>query len=167
LERIGDPQISPTRPKKAFIRPFFATVQLVMAGNDTEGLRYGVIETPEKYYLTWKEASKIQNPLDRAVSQLCRKDRLLEITHDFIVFNAGAKKTCRHNQYFGVRAAQDSVKRREGGIIWHTQGSGKRLTMVAIGFWMKSLSFSPTTRLSPPRNFKSGSSPYIRIEPQR
>src|SRR5262249_25938790 len=44
--------------KKIFIEHFFSTVQLVMAGNDTEGLRYGVIQTPEKYYLTWKEDSK-------------------------------------------------------------------------------------------------------------
>ena len=41
--------------KSIFIKPFFATMQLVMAGNDTEGLRYGTIETPEKYFLTWKE----------------------------------------------------------------------------------------------------------------
>jgi type I restriction enzyme, R subunit len=123
--------------KKDFIRPFFATVQLLMAGNDTEGLRYGVIESQEKYYLTWKEPSEIQNQLDRAVSQLCRKDRLLEIVHDFMVFDAGTKKTCRHNQYFGVRTAQDSVKRREGGIIWHTQGSGKSLTMVWLAKWIR------------------------------
>jgi len=123
--------------KKAFIRPFFATIQLVMAGNDTEGLRYGVIETPEKYYLTWKEASPVKNPLYRALEQLCRKDRLLEIVHDFIVFDAGVKKICRHNQYFGVRAAQEHVKRREGGIIWHTQGSGKSLTMVWLAKWIR------------------------------
>ena len=43
--------------KKEFIQPFFSTMQLVMAGNDTEGLRYGTVETKEKYYLTWKEAS--------------------------------------------------------------------------------------------------------------
>jgi len=122
--------------KRAFIRPFFATVQLVMAGNDTEGLRYGVIETREKYYLSWKEASPIEHPLDRALGQLCRKDRLLEIVHDFMVFDAGIKKTCRHNQYFGVRAAQGHVKRREGGIIWHTQGSGKSLTMVWLAKWI-------------------------------
>ena len=42
----------------------------------------------------------------------------------------GAKKICRHNQFFGVKAAQAHVKSREGGIIWHTQGSGKSLTMV-------------------------------------
>ena len=123
--------------KKDFIRPFFATVQLVMAGNDTEGLRYGVIETREKYYLNWKEDSPVTHPLDRGLHQLCRKDRLLEIIHDFIVFDAGIKKICRHNQYFGVRAAQESVKRREGGIIWHTQGSGKSLTMVWLAKWIR------------------------------
>jgi type I restriction enzyme R subunit len=123
--------------KRDFIRPFFATVQLVMAGNDTEGLRYGVIETPEKYYMSWKEPSEIENPLDRAVNQLCRKERLLEIIHDFMVFDAGTKKTCRHNQYFGVRLAQEAVKRRQGGIIWHTQGSGKSLTMVWLAKWIR------------------------------
>ncbi|MCZ6759118.1 MAG: type I restriction endonuclease subunit R [Gemmatimonadetes bacterium] len=123
--------------KKDFIRPFFATVQLIMAGNDTEGLRYGVIETPEKYYLTWKEPGVVENPLDRALGQLCRKERLLELVHDFIVFDAGIKKICRHNQYFGARAAQDHVKRREGGIVWHTQGSGKSLTMVWLAKWIR------------------------------
>ena len=123
--------------KKEFVRPFFATVQLVMAGNDTEGLRYGVIETTEKYYLAWKEPSEIENPLDRAVTQLCRKERLLEVIHDFMVFDAGTKKTCRHNQYFGVRAAQEHIRRREGGIIWHTQGSGKSLTMVWLAKWIR------------------------------
>ena len=56
--------------KKDFIRPFFSTVQFVMAGNDTEGLRYGAIETPEKYYLSWKEDSPIENLLDRHLIQL-------------------------------------------------------------------------------------------------
>ncbi len=126
--------------KKTFIRPFFATVQLVMAGNDTEGLRYGVIETPEKYYLTWKEAGEagsVANPLDRCLLQLCAKERLLEIVHDFIAFDAGVKKVCRHNQYFGVLAAQRRVLQREGGILWHTQGSGKSLTMVWLAKWLR------------------------------
>jgi type I restriction enzyme R subunit len=123
--------------KKGFIESFFATIQLVMAGNDTEGLRYGVIDTKEKYYLSWKEESPVENPLDRALGQMCRKDRLLELIHDFMVFDAGIKKACRHNQYFGVRAAHDHVKRREGGIIWHTQGSGKSLTMVWLAKWIR------------------------------
>jgi type I restriction enzyme R subunit len=127
--------------KKEFIRPFYDTVQLVMAGNDTEGLRYGVIETPEKYWLRWKEAEAHpvagENPLLRELGQLCSKERLLEIVHDFMVFDAGIKKTCRHNQYFGVRAAQARVQRREGGILWHTQGSGKSLIMVWLAKWIR------------------------------
>lgn len=123
--------------KKIFIQHFFTTMQIVMAGNDTEGLRYGTIETKEKYYLTWKEDGGVENPLDRSLLQLCEKSRFLELIHDFIVFDAGVKKTCRHNQYFGVRAAQDHVRRREGGIIWHTQGSGKSLTMVWLAKWIR------------------------------
>ena len=128
--------------KKEFIRPFFTTMQLVMAGNDTEGLRYGVIETPEKYYLTGRrdELPRLgDNPLDCAsCGQLCGKERLLEMIHDFIVFDAGIKKICRHNQYFGVRPRRSmSEAGREGGIIWHTQGSGKSLTMVWLAKWIR------------------------------
>ena len=123
--------------KKVFIEHFFSTMQLVMAGNDTEGLRYGTIQTQEKYYLTWKEESPVENPIDRHLTQVCNKARFLELIHDYIVFDAGTKKICRHNQYFGVRAAQDFVRRREGGIIWHTQGSGKSLTMVWLTKWIR------------------------------
>ncbi len=126
--------------KPVFIQPFFATVQLVMAGNDTEGLRYAVIETPEKYYLTWKEEggdNTSEHLLDRRLTQLCNKQRLLEVIHDFIVFDAGVKKVCRPNQYFGVKAAQGRLRQREGGIIWHSQGSGKSLTMVWLAKWIR------------------------------
>jgi type I restriction enzyme R subunit len=120
-----------------FIRPFFTTVQLVLAGNDVEGLRYGVIDTQEKYWLSWREDSDIAEPLDRALTQLCSKERLLEIVHDYMVFDAGIKKTCRHNQYFAVKAAQARIAKREGGIIWHTQGSGKSLIMVWLAKWLR------------------------------
>jgi len=123
--------------KKDFIRPFFTTVQLLFAGNDVEGLRYGVIETPEKYWLEWKEPSEVQETLDRGLLQMCSKERFLELVHDFIVFDAGTKKTARHNQYFGVKAAQARIAKREGGIIWHTQGSGKSLTMVWLAKWIE------------------------------
>lgn len=127
--------------KTMFIRPFFSTIQLLMAGNDTEGLRYGTTETREKYYLKWKEADEPSgipaSALDRDLIHLCRKDRLLELLHDYIVFDAGTKKTCRHNQYFGVKAAQDHIRTRQGGIIWHTQGSGKSLTMVWLAKWIR------------------------------
>src|SRR6266568_1663381 len=123
--------------KKMFIQPFFTTIQLIMAGNDTEGQRYGVIETPEKYYLTWKEESTIESLLDRHLTQLCDKKRFLEMINDFVVFDSGVKKICRHNQYFGVLKAQERVQKREGGIIWHTQGSGKSLTMVWLARWIR------------------------------
>ncbi len=125
--------------KKAFIRNFFTTIQLTMAGNDTEGLRYGTIETPEKHYYQWKEAAEnsAASKLDFQLGKMCEKYRLLEIIHDFIVFDQGVKKTCRHNQYFGVNAAQDNVYARKNGIIWHTQGSGKSLTMVWLAKWIR------------------------------
>ena len=107
---------------------FFSTVQLIMAGNESQGIRYSVIDTDEKYWLQWKETDAHPNAgnnlLHRDVSQLCNKERILELIHDFIVFDVDTKKICRHNQYFSVKAAQEKVKKREGGIIWNTQGSG-------------------------------------------
>ncbi|QZA82561.1 type I restriction endonuclease subunit R [Deefgea piscis] len=126
--------------RKEFIEPFFSTMQLVMAGSDTQGLRYGTIQTKEKYYLEWKEdcppAQQHFNRLDQHLLLLCDKTRFLELIHDFVVFDSGTKKFCRQNQYFGVRAAQRHIQRREGGIIWHTQGSGKSLTMVWLAKWI-------------------------------
>ena len=123
--------------KRIFIEPFFSTMQLVMAGNDTEGMRYGSIQTPEKYYLAWKEDGAALSLLDRQLTQMCGKTRFLELIHDFIAYDAGTKKLCRQNQYFGVKAAQEFLTRREGGIIWHTQGSGKSLTMVWLAKWLR------------------------------
>ena len=142
-----------------FIKHFFSTIQYVTAGNDTEGLRYSTIDTPEKYYLTWKEVSEIRNPndtyllkitkdlramsdnvdylLDKHIIQLFNKERFVELLHDFIVYDRGQKKLCRHNQFFGVKAVQGHIKRREGGIIWHTQGSGKSLIMVWLAKWIR------------------------------
>lgn len=124
--------------KKEFIRHFFSTIQFVFAGNDVEGLRYGVIDTPEKYWLEWKEEGlENWNRLDRALLQMLDKNRFLELIHDFIVFDQGVKKGPRHNQYFGIKAAQARIAKREGGIIWHTQGSGKSLTMVWLAKWIR------------------------------
>ncbi|HEX3240529.1 MAG TPA: type I restriction endonuclease subunit R [Solirubrobacterales bacterium] len=123
--------------KHEFIQAFFTTVQLVIAGNDVEGLRYSPIDTEEKYWLTWREPGEIDERLDGELAQLCSKERLLELIHDFMAFDAGVKKTCRHNQYFAVKAAQERVASREGGIVWHTQGSGKSLIMVWLAKWIR------------------------------
>jgi type I restriction enzyme R subunit len=133
--------------KKDFIRNFFTTMQLVMAGNDTQGLRYGTIETSETHYIEWKEqpsanqlpttTMQTETLLDEHTAQLCEKKRFLELLHDFIVFDAGIKKTSRHNQFFGIQAAKKHIKSKQGGIIWHTQGSGKSLTMVWLAKWTR------------------------------
>jgi len=153
--------------KHIFIKPFYTTIQLVMAGQDVDGLRYAAIDTSEKYYLKWKEVSKEFNPndtylleltkpireqaakadnqLDKQIIEMLGKERLMEILHDFVVFDRGQKKFCRPNQYFGLKAAQEHIRRKEGGIIWHTQGSGKSLTMVWLTKWIRE--YNPNARV--------------------
>lgn len=145
--------------KHLFIKPFYTTIQLVMAGQDVEGLRYAAIDTSEKYYLKWKEVNEEFNPndtylleltkpvreqaeqadnlLDKNIIEMLNKERLLEIMHDFVVYDRGQKKLCRPNQYFGLKAAQEYIRQKKGGIIWHTQGSGKSLTMVWLTKWIR------------------------------
>lgn len=124
--------------RKEFIEQFFTTIQFIFAGNDTEGLRYGTIGTGEKYFLKWKENEDdfSELELDKYLKLLCNKKRFLELIYDFIVFDAGIKKLPRPHQYFGTKAAQDFCKRHEGGIIWHTQGSGKSIVMVLLAKWL-------------------------------
>jgi type I restriction enzyme R subunit len=125
--------------KQEFIQKFFTTMQYVLAGNDTQGMRYGTIETSEKYYLQWKEESNSEYEyiLDKHIAQMCEKERFLELIHDFVVYDKGIKKLCRPNQYFGIKAAHTNVRTKQGGIIWHTQGSGKSLTMVWLTKWIR------------------------------
>ncbi|MGN8226727.1 type I restriction endonuclease subunit R [Gracilimonas sp. BCB1] len=122
-----------------FIKPFFNTMQLVMAGNDSSGLRYGTVETKAKYYQEWKENTDedFEYILDKHLVQLCEKSRLLELIHDFTLFDGGNKIICRPHQYFGVKTSQTNIKSHEDGIIWHTQGSGKSLTMVWMAQWIR------------------------------
>jgi len=124
--------------QKMFHEWFFATVQIVFAGNDSEGLRFGTIGTEEKYFLKWKEdeADDTRFKLDKYLLKMCRKDRLIELLHDFVLFDGGIKKLPRVHQYFGIKAAQARVKNYEGGIIWHTQGSGKSIVMVLLAKWI-------------------------------
>ncbi|MFT2643370.1 type I restriction endonuclease subunit R [Helicobacter pylori] len=122
--------------KKEFIRDFFKTIQLVMAGNESQGLRYGVIETKEKYYLSWKEEG-VQKNLFETIECFLKKERFLEFIHDFLIFDKGQKKCARFHQYFAVKKTQEFIHKKEGGIIWHTQGSGKSLTMVWLTKWLR------------------------------
>ena len=146
-----------TNQREHFIDRFFTTVQYCMAGNTSEGLRYGTLMTPEKKYLEWKEdgfeyhleelslndldiadvCAGIDEKLDRQLYAMFQKTRFLDLIHNFIIFDKGRKKVCRYNQYYAIRRAQSRLtQKKQGGIIWHTQGSGKSLTMVWLSKWI-------------------------------
>jgi type I restriction enzyme, R subunit len=127
---------------------FFSTAQLIFAGNDSEGLQYGAIGTPEKYFLKWKEdeADNSRFKLDKYLLKICEKRRLIELMHDFVLFDGGVKKLSRVHQYFGVKKAQQHVREQKGGIIWHTQGSGKSIVMVLLAKWI--LENNPNARVA-------------------
>ena len=124
--------------RSGFNENFFTTVQFIFAGNNTQGLKYGTIETTEKYYLNWKE-DEDENAgykLDKYLKKLCSKERFLDIMYNGIVFDGGVKKLPRPHQYLALKEAQKFAKNQEGGIIWHTQGSGKSILMVILAKWI-------------------------------
>ncbi len=131
-----------TNQEEIFNTAFFSTAQLLFAGNDSQGLRYGTTGTPEQFFVEWKdEAPAAAEPtvgalLDRPLAQMCNKARLLDLIRNFMIFDAGQKKVPRAHQFFGVKAAQARIAKREGGVIWHTQGSGKSIVMVLLAKWI-------------------------------
>ncbi len=137
--------------QSGYIPQFFTTSQLCMAGNPSEGLFYGTTCTPQKYYLHWKEPTGIsddenidvptfadvQNELDRSVLQMLEPTRLIHFIQYCVIYDGGTKKVARPNQYFALRAAIPRIEKKDSGIIWHSQGSGKSLTMVWLAKWIK------------------------------
>jgi type I restriction enzyme, R subunit len=141
-----------TNQEEIFNKGFFSTVQLVLAGSDSQGLRYGTTGTPEQFFVQWKDEAPADGAapaagalLDRPLAQLCHKERLLDLMRHFMLFDAGQKKIPRPHQYFGVKAAQERIGRREGGVVWHTQGSGKSILMVLLAKWL--LEHDPAARV--------------------
>ena len=155
-----------TNQKANFIEKFFTTMQFCVAGNDSEGLRYGTLLTPEKHYLEWKQdgftqfqeekdetdiliedvCKSIPNKLDMQIYAMFHKKRFLDLIHNFVIFDKGIKKVCRYNQYYAIKRAQHRlIDKQRGGIVWHTQGSGKSLTMVWFSKWI--LASNPNARV--------------------
>ena len=126
--------------EERFNAGFFATTQLLLAGNDTQGLRYGTATTKEKFYVEWKpkipDENAVGGRLDRPLAEMCEKSRLLDLIRNFIIFDGGIKKVPRQHQFDGVKASQLRISKREGGVIWHTQGSGKSILMVLLAKWL-------------------------------
>lgn len=134
-----------------YIPQLFKYAQIVMATNKNT-VKYATAGTPKKFWSVWKEqdtafldsglaqfvADRVPTEQDRNIISLFRQERLMELTRYFVLFDANVKKICRYQQYFAIReimktiAQQDSRGNRQGGVIWHTQGSGKSLTMVML-----------------------------------
>jgi len=137
-----------TNQEEIFNKAFFSTVQFVFAGSDSQGLRFGTTGTPEKFFVEWKAVASADAPgslLDPPLAEMCNKARLLDLIRNFIIFDAGQKKVPRPHQFAGVKAAQERVRQREGGVIWHTQGSGKSILMVLLAKWL--LEHDPDARV--------------------
>ena len=132
--------------KPDYIPQLFKFIQIVMAANKNE-TKYATCGTPDKFWSTWNEQYvERQNELlnktvigrqvtkqDRDIISLFEKERFLELIKDFIIFEAGKKKICRYQQYFAVKAMLERIKLdKKGGVVWHTQGSGKSITMVYV-----------------------------------
>ena len=132
--------------KPDYIPQLFKFIQIVMAANKNE-TKYATCGTPDKFWSTWNEQYvEKQNELldktvigrqvtkqDRDIISLFEKERFLELIKDFIIFEAGTKKICRYQQYFAVKEMLERIKHyKKGGVVWHTQGSGKSITMVYV-----------------------------------
>lgn len=133
-----------------YIPQLFKFAQLVLATNKNV-VKYATTGTPKKFWSVWKEASgsnfssldhlisgRLPTEQDRALVSLFSKKRVFELVRYFILFDGNVKKVCRYQQYFAVKevmatiAKNDSNGNRQSGVIWHTQGSGKSLTMVML-----------------------------------
>jgi len=142
------------------IAHLFKYIQLTIAANGS-GARYGTTGTPFKFYSVWKEQDEAKakeslksvingrevSALDMTLFALLSKDRLLRLVRHYIVFDKRMKKVCRYQQFFAI---EETLKRvsmikdgaRAGGLIWHTQGSGKSLTMVILTKLLKQIYIS-------------------------
>ena len=135
----------------AYIPHLFKFAQLVVATNKN-AVKYATVGTPKKFWSVWKEqdADLLQTRLkalvpdrmsteqDSNIVSLFSPERVYELIRYFILFDANVKKVCRYQQFFAVReimktiAESDEHGNRQSGVIWHTQGSGKSLTMVML-----------------------------------
>ena len=135
----------------AYIPHLFKFAQLVVTTNKN-AVKYATAGTPKKFWSVWKEQDdewlqtrlkalvpdRMPTEQDRNIVSLFSPERVFELIRYFILFDANVKKVCRYQQFFAVReimktiAENDEHGNRQSGVIWHTQGSGKSLTMVML-----------------------------------
>jgi len=114
-------------------------INMPLAADEKDRLFSGDFALAQKYFDVLEgEGERLASEQDKVIYSLCRPQRLLELAYKFTVFDGGLKKIARYQQYFVIKSTLDRVKQKEvggnrrGGIIWHTQGSGKSLTMVML-----------------------------------
>jgi type I restriction enzyme R subunit len=143
-----------TNQEEIFNKGFFSTVQLVLAGSDSQGLRYGTTGTPEQFFVEWKdEAPQPQPTAAPAAGRAARPAAGAVVPQGAAAgpdpqlhpLRRRAEEGAAPHQFFGVKAAQERIAKREGGVIWHTQGSGKSILMVLIAKWL--LEHDPDARI--------------------
>ena len=141
--------------QKAYIPQLYKFAQIVMATNKT-AVQYATTGTPKKFWSVWKEEDtafldaalerhvrgRPPTEQDRCLVSLFSKERVMELIRYFVLFDANVKKICRYQQYFAVKAIMATLRQRDergnrqSGVVWHTQGSGKSLTMVILAKYL-------------------------------
>ena len=118
----------------------FAAANHALTAADKDAIFSGDFSNARAYFEAMQaEGERAVSPQDRTAFALCRPERMLDLVRRFTVFDGGVRKIARHQQFFGIRKAVERVRQfdmngiRKGGVIWHTQGSGKSLTMVMLG----------------------------------
>ena len=131
----------------------FKFTSLIIASNKNE-VKYGTTLTPKKFYCVWDYAKDEKEQIEQKVIELklgrmttyqdciftamLSKERILDITKYYILFDANVKKVCRYQQFYAVKSIIKTIneygedENRKSGVVWHTQGSGKSLTMVML-----------------------------------
>lgn len=137
--------------KAEYIPHLYKYVQIVVSTNKNN-VKYATTNTPKKFWSIWKEqdcvfldnaiekyiTGRVATVQDKNIISLFSKERLLELTKYFVLFDANVKKICRYQQYFAIKEIIKTINQndlhgnRQSGVIWHTQGSGKSLTMVML-----------------------------------
>lgn len=152
-----------------YIPQLFQYSQLVIAVNPDKVL-YGTCGTASKYFVSWHEDDKgwldgwcrkcspdgSIKEQDRALISLLHPERLLDIIRNFIIYDNNVKKVARYKQYFAVKKCMNRILLKDGantrnGVVWHTQGSGKTLTMIMLTKMILRESMKPGSTIRRPR----------------
>lgn len=122
------------------IPSFFTTTQFTVAASDKNGFKYATILTPQKFWCPWKrDDHKVGEPLTdkESFGEFFKKETFFDLFRFGIINDGGTKKVMRPHQYHALQAAIPRLKDKSSGVIWHSQGSGKSLTMVWLAKYIR------------------------------